>query len=465
MDSLYLQDSLGNVLTPIWSKKESVLFCSVLAPLSSMASEILRYNNPAPLLLDPFTSETYHDREHWLGWVPTGEPPRSPYETEPALDLLEICFRQGPVPTMDNFYDTYDSDHQISPVERPAGCHLDPTWVEEVSYVDDRLHALSRSLAETSEFYCRGPPMNRVGDIPNPIDINKEDAWFQEEYLSAAEGEDSDAPEEDEERGRQAFNVNRDDSPFEASIDPVTTWVPKYRSSKEALTDLADWAPSVMEYDPKKPAYDPLSWNSDWLNKAYLIVDDPRTRARLKMLCALFPEELDHIQAVLEYAMRFGMPFELCTKMRDAGGFRNHQLSSLAMNTLPAVYDMGYVDQVMTWAGTSEAAQFGVYLGTIFQLLQKPNTIAFVAKGGVCKFVAELFATDLAYRFVRGPSEQVSEFGKGKTSRLMINGESTLCISDQVSDIEVAILLGHVKGKNSRPGAFPMAFPGPSRAA
>jgi hypothetical protein len=103
----------------------------------------------------------------------------------------------------------------------------------------------------------------------------------------------------------------------------------------------------------------------------------------------------------------------------------------------------------MTWAGTSDAAQFGVYLGTIYQLLQKPNAIAFIAKGGVCKFVAELFAPDLAYRFVRGPSEQVSEFGKGKTPRLMIDGQSTLCICDQVTELEVAILLGHVKGKNS----------------
>jgi hypothetical protein len=88
-------------------------------------------------------------------------------------------------------------------------------------------------------------------------------------------------------------------------------------------------------------------------------------------------------------------------------------------------------------------------MGTIYQLLQKPNAIAFIAKGGICKFVAELFAPDLAYRFVRGPSEQVSEFGKGKTTRLMIDGESTLCISDQVTDLEVAILLGYVKGKNS----------------
>jgi hypothetical protein len=136
-------------------------------------------------------------------------------------------------------------------------------------------------------------------------------------------------------------------------------------------------------------------------------------------------------------------------QLRDAGSFRNHQLSSLALNTLPSVYEMGYVDQVMTWAGTSDAAQFGVYMGTILQLLQKPNAIAFIAKGGICKFVAELFAPDLAYCFVRGPSEQVSEFGKGKTLRLMIDGQSTLCINDQVSDVEVAILLGHVKGKNA----------------
>jgi hypothetical protein len=71
--------------------------------------------------------------------------------------------------------------------------------------------------------------------------------------------------------------------------------------------------------------------------------------------------------------------------MQDAGAFRNHQLSSLALNTLPSVYNMGYVDQTMTWAGSSDDAQFGIYMGTIFQLLQKPNATAFIAKGGVCK--------------------------------------------------------------------------------
>ncbi|KAJ7817930.1 hypothetical protein B0H14DRAFT_3148033 [Mycena olivaceomarginata] len=696
MDSIYLRDSLGNLLTPVWSKKDSVLICSVLVPPVSIAPNILRYSDTVPRLLRSSTPEAvlrdldfttsavwYCDREHWLGWIPTGEPPSSPYETEPILDLLEICFRRGPVPTVDNFYDDYDSDHQISPVERLAGCHLDSAWVEEASYLGDRLHAICLTLAETNEFYCRGPPLNLTGDIPDPIDVramevlfssdgeaqavaiqvrrgllsflgflawmlslvqlndtklsagdqqyvqqlrlgerpktgavfnltrdqheinfphwanngvpfhyvwteveaknrrllrfspeyyeevarlrelgngedktvedlpsyplwkddlngsdwigqnlragkmgvvedrfrpsmrygivdrhlygarplvnwstirvyaerfkaliregeretvctffrnnpvhqdepaygrpplqhkfaltdfareeagevvpeqvryyksntviceqvknlyaprpdrpfnsfnggpalglpggssgsrrgrsrgqaspdksartqesptrsrsspsrhrspgpstarkdvsrsgpeirgkwaravaglrrrssrslspprhaekgkrrqarslssvrtqepDENDDWFQEEYMSAVGSNGGGASDEDERMGGETFATNRDNSPFDSSIDPVGSWVPKYRTPKEALDDLAAWAPSVIEYNPKKPPYDPLSWNSDWLDRAYLVVDDPRTVARLKALSALFPEELDDIR-------------------------------------------------------------------------------------------------------------------------------------------------------------------------
>jgi hypothetical protein len=157
---------------------------------------------------------------------------------------------------------------------------------------------------------------------------------------------------------------------------------------------------------------------------------------------------MNDIRVVLEYAMRYGMQFDLYVQLRDAGNFRNMQLSPLAMNTLPALYEMGYNDPVMKWGGNGDAAQFGQYVGSLFSLLQKPNAIAFIAMGGVCKYVAELFAPDLAYRFVRGPSELVSELGKGRTTRIDIGGRSTLCITDQVSNADVSILLGHVKGKN-----------------
>jgi deoxyribodipyrimidine photolyase len=71
------------------------------------------------------------------------------------------------------------------------------------------------------------------------------------------------------------FTPQNNDSPFDESINIVNSWVPRYRNQKEALDELVAWAPSVMEYDPKQPAYDLLSWNSDWIDKGYLIVEDP----------------------------------------------------------------------------------------------------------------------------------------------------------------------------------------------
>jgi hypothetical protein len=123
----------------------------------------------------------YRSEQHWLGWIPTGEPHDSPYETDPVLDLLEICFSRKPAPTVDNFYDAYDSDHQISPVERLAGCHLDSAWVQEASYLGDRLYAISSTLAKMSKFYSRGPPVNRVGDLPNPLDSGALEMLFSNE--------------------------------------------------------------------------------------------------------------------------------------------------------------------------------------------------------------------------------------------------------------------------------------------
>jgi hypothetical protein len=99
----------------------------------------MEYVDPALHLLDASIPKTvlqdldysvsavwYRSDQHWLGWIPTGEPCSSPYKTDPALDLLGVCFEQGPVPTDAEFYDAYDLDHQISPVERLAGC----CWIQ-----------------------------------------------------------------------------------------------------------------------------------------------------------------------------------------------------------------------------------------------------------------------------------------------------------------------------------------------
>ncbi|KAJ7669119.1 hypothetical protein B0H14DRAFT_3538753 [Mycena olivaceomarginata] len=86
----------------------------------------------------------------------------------------------------------------------------------------------------------------------------------REEIRNLSDDGDSVSSNEDYEMAIETLEAKQNEPPFAASLDSVNVWTPRYRTLKEALDDLAVWAPSVIEYDPKKPAYDPLSWNADW---------------------------------------------------------------------------------------------------------------------------------------------------------------------------------------------------------
>ncbi|KAJ7859640.1 hypothetical protein B0H14DRAFT_2577070 [Mycena olivaceomarginata] len=67
------------------------------------------------------------------------------------------------------------------------------------------------------------------------------------------------------------------DTPFHSASASTPAWTVDYQVEETAIDTLTAWASTVVEFDPKCPAYDPLSWNSDWLESAYLSSDDPRT--------------------------------------------------------------------------------------------------------------------------------------------------------------------------------------------
>jgi predicted nuclease of restriction endonuclease-like RecB superfamily len=130
MDPIYFQDGLGNLLTPVWSIMDGVEVCSVLSTPVSIAPQIMKFRDAAPALLVPkanlklinaldFTSHAvwYKSLEHWKSWIPTSALRASAFETEPALDLLAICFSRDMIPTEEILYEDYDSDHPVTPVD------------------------------------------------------------------------------------------------------------------------------------------------------------------------------------------------------------------------------------------------------------------------------------------------------------------------------------------------------------
>ncbi|KAJ7713975.1 hypothetical protein B0H14DRAFT_3523131 [Mycena olivaceomarginata] len=273
-------------------------------------------------------------------------------------------------------------------------------------------------------------------------------ASLEEEFYDAADTGQSGA-EEGEIRSVHGIPVaatsGRRESPFSDPPSPRDAWTSDFQTLDHALNAIRKLAPSILDVKPRQAPYGDVNWDFSWLQHAYLVCSDPRTATRLKTLTATLLPDLDRVEDVLEYALRFGMPFEIYTDLARVNRFRDVSLSALERNTLPSIYAYGYGDQLMQWSGGGEE-QYRAYQGSL-HILRCPNAVAFLAMGGICKFVAEVYAPDLVHRFARGPSPQVAEFVAGKQRWISVDGEPIAHSTDQVSPREVNILLGQISGK------------------
>ncbi|KAJ7873401.1 hypothetical protein B0H13DRAFT_2349097 [Mycena leptocephala] len=238
------------------------------------------------------------------------------------------------------------------------------------------------------------------------------------------------------------------DHPF-SGPSPVHTWEPGFQTEEQAREAIEAWAPDVVELIPVYGSYPGLAWNQDWLKDAILVCDDERTYWRLKAYAAVF-KGFTKFEEILEVAIRMALPFAIYIKRSDVRRFSNPNVSSLDLKTLGALYTPGYVDLPLVWSGPGGGpAVYGQYEGRVGSLLGRPEAIAFVPMGGVCRFVAEVYDEKIVYRYAQGPSLQVSEFDEGEARRIDRFNGSTFYITDRVSHSEIYLLLGHIAGSDS----------------
>ncbi|KAJ6517751.1 hypothetical protein DFH09DRAFT_940136 [Mycena vulgaris] len=204
-----------------------------------------------------------------------------------------------------------------------------------------------------------------------------------------------------------------------------------------------------------------LNWNRTWINSAIFVFKDPRTHVRVKLLANCYYDASD-ITDVLNLAWRFGYSFHLFIPLEDVGKFGNFPVSVLDRLTLPRMYDVGYMETFLTW-GHGGAALYAAYLICVKGLLERPHAVAFIYQGGIVAALAQVLDPDLIYRFVQGPSVQVTEYAKGETflQRNPPSGEpAKFYTTDQVTQGEILLLSGHIPGGG--PGNDMTLFPPPS---
>ncbi|KAJ7827584.1 hypothetical protein B0H13DRAFT_1656833 [Mycena leptocephala] len=237
---------------------------------------------------------------------------------------------------------------------------------------------------------------------------------------------------------------------------------PTHRSEGGTSTWESRWALTMAGRRRSSRSMSPVRhdgwWNHDWLSKAILVCEDYRTYVRMKTWAACC--DAKDICDILNMAICYGAAFELCVRQTDARKVgMPTQVTSLLQSTLHATYAVGFTEIFLDF-GAGGATCYGRYLSQILALLSRPHAVAFIAAGGILSFIAQLYNKELVCRFLEGPSVQVTQFSKGK-SFWMNNGEDDeLWTTDQVSEGEISILLGHIVTGNPATDTF--LWPHPS---
>ncbi|KAJ7831172.1 hypothetical protein B0H13DRAFT_1915563 [Mycena leptocephala] len=271
---------------------------------------------------------------------------------------------------------------------------------------------------------------------------------FAEEYAAASASEEGEVGGTPPSMLLEVTTRDSGDHPF-SGPSAVHTWEPGFQTEEEARDAIEAWALSVVELTPVYGSYPGLVWNREWLSNAVLVCDDKRSYWRLKAYAAVF-KGFTKFEEILEIAIRMALPFAIYIRRSDVRLFSDPNVSLLDLKTLSAIYALGYVDLPLVWSGPGGGpAVYGQYEGRVGALLKRPESIAFVPLGGVCRFVSEVYDESIVYRFARGPSLQVTEFDGGEARRIDRFGSSAFYTTDRVWNSKIHLLLGHIAGSDA----------------
>ncbi|KAJ7884924.1 hypothetical protein B0H13DRAFT_1889761 [Mycena leptocephala] len=264
------------------------------------------------------------------------------------------------------------------------------------------------------------------------LDSDHEGGNFAGEYAAASASEEGEVDRALTSAIPDVASQGSGDHPF-SGPSPVHSWEPGFQTEEQAREAIEAWAPKVVELIPVYGSYPGLKWNKEWLADAILVCDDERSYWHLKAYAAIF-KGFTKFEEILEVAIRMALPFAVYIKRSDVHKFSSHNISSLDLKTLGALYTPGYVDLPLVWTGPGGGpAVYSQYEGRVGSLLKCPEAIAFVPIGGVCRL-------------------QVSEFDEGESRKINRFSNSTFYTTDRVSNSEIFLLLGHIAGSDSSGG-------------
>ncbi|KAJ7444693.1 hypothetical protein FB451DRAFT_1056160 [Mycena latifolia] len=214
-----------------------------------------------------------------------------------------------------------------------------------------------------------------------------------------------------------------------------------------AVHAVRQWAPAEVYFSPPGGPFPEWYWNIDWVKESVVVCDDSRSLVRMKTWAICDEESTDFIE-VLNRAIRSGVSFELYIRIEDVNRMGpTAPITALQRHTLASLYAPGHREPALAYESGGESL-YNRYLSRLDTLLPRPHAVAFIAAGGVVSFVAQLYSEKLGERFREGPSAQLTALQSGKKLFLGEGQTGAWYTTDQVSEDEVQMLLGHIATGN-----------------
>ncbi|KAJ6494650.1 hypothetical protein C8R47DRAFT_1265822 [Mycena vitilis] len=247
----------------------------------------------------------------------------------------------------------------------------------------------------------------------------------------------------DKRRGRSASPPSRRSSPPRRQLPPrPRTPEGGYRHPNEEQAErLNAWitGSAKLAHDFSFISFEDERWNSRFLDHAYLVIDNPIARVRLRYLASATNAKSP--VDVLEHALMRGLPFRLAISQADISQFRLRNLSSAERALTGAYFPIGSGEPALAYG--KGGPEFSMeYQRRFLDMLRRPHMRRLAGMGGVFTWLAWRTELGLVREFMQGPSIQVTQFMRGWTDGHTDN--PLFIASDELSHRDQETLLGHV---------------------
>ncbi|KAJ6474440.1 hypothetical protein C8R47DRAFT_1076336 [Mycena vitilis] len=180
-------------------------------------------------------------------------------------------------------------------------------------------------------------------------------------------------------------------------------------------------------------------WDTKFLDHAYLLMESFGAEVRLRYLAIATGAET--VAEVLDLALARCIPFRLAIR-ESALHFRERNLSSAERSITAAYFPVGSGEAPLEY-GRGGAEFSNEYNRRFLDLLRRPHMRRLASMGGVFGWLAWRTEMGLVDDFMKGPSIQVTQFGRGWNDGHKDTPLHVTC--DELSFRDQETLLGHVR--------------------